>query len=81
MMYKCHLIQIKLLDEPEYFDGISFDPDNECVKLARLIPWHQYKEEYASTFPSDAGQPACNFRVTPGALLIKERYQFLTKRS
>ena len=75
-MYKRHLNQINLLDEPEYFGGIALDPENEWVKLAKLIPWHQFEEEYASTFASGTGQPACSFRMALGALLIKERYQF-----
>ena len=75
-MYKRHLNQINLLDEPEYFGGIALDPENEWVKLAKLIPWHQFEEEYASSFPSGTGQPACSFRMALGALLIKERYQF-----
>ena len=75
-MYKRHLNQINLLDEPEYFGGIALDPDNEWVKLAKLIPWHQFEEEYATTFSSGTGQPACSFRIALGSLLIKERYQF-----
>ena len=42
-MYKRHLNQINLLDEPEYFGGIALDPDNEWVKLAKLIPWHHFE--------------------------------------
>ena len=75
-MYKRHLNQISLLDEPEYFGGITLDPDNEWVKLAKMIPWYRYEEEYASCFPSGTGQPACSFRMALGTLLIKERYQF-----
>ena len=75
-MYKRHLNQINLLDEPEYFGGIALDPDNEWVKLAKLIPWNQFEEEYASSFSSGTGQPACSFRMALGSLLIKERYQF-----
>lgn len=75
-MYKRHLNQINLLDEPEYFGGIALDSDNEWVKLAKLIPWHQFEEEYATSFASGTGQPACSFRMALGALLIKERYQF-----
>ena len=75
-MYKRHLNQISLLDEPEYFGGIALDPDNEWVKLAKMIPWYRYEEEYASCFPSGTGQPACSFRMALGTLLIKERYQF-----
>ncbi len=75
-MYKRHLNQINLLDDPEYFGGIALDPDNEWVKLAKLIPWHKFEEEYAASIPSGTGQPACSFRMALGALLIKERYQF-----
>ena len=75
-MYKRHLNQINLLDDPEYFGGIALDPDNEWVRLAKLIPWHEFEGEYAASFPSGTGQPACNFRMALGALLIKERYQF-----
>ena len=75
-MYKRHLNQINLLDEPEYFGGIALDLGNEWVKLAKLIPWHQFEEEYASSFQSGTGQSACSFRMALGSLLIKERYQF-----
>ena len=75
-MYKRHLNQISLLDEPEYFGGIALDPDNEWVKLAKMIPWYRYEAEYAACFPSGTGQPACSFRMALGTLLIKERYQF-----
>ena len=46
-MYKRYLNQISLLDEPEYFGGIALDKENEWVKLAKLIPWHEFEEEYA----------------------------------
>lgn len=76
MMYKRHLNQINLLDEPEYFGGIALDKDNEWVKLAKMIPWHEFEDEYADLFPSSTGQPACSVRLALGSLLIKERYQF-----
>ena len=75
-MYKRHLNQINLLDEPEYFGGIALDKDNEWVKLAKMIPWHEFEDEYADLFPSSTGQPACSVRLALGSLLIKERYQF-----
>ena len=75
-MYKRHLNQISLLDEPEYFGGIALDPDNEWVKIAKLIPWYRFEEEYSDSFSSETGQPACSFKMALGSLLIKERYQF-----
>ena len=75
-MYKRHLNQISLLDEPEYFGGIPLDKENEWVKLAKLIPWHEFEDEYANQFSSKTGQPACSVRMALGSLLIKDRYQF-----
>ena len=75
-MYKRHLNQINLLDEPEYFGGIALDPENEWIRLSKLIPWDEYEESYTSTLSSGTGQPACSFRMALGSLLIKERYQF-----
>ena len=75
-MYKRHLNQISLLDEPEYFGGIALDKENEWVKIAKLIPWHEFEGEYAAQFSSKTGQPACDVRMALGSLLIKERYQF-----
>lgn len=75
-MYKRHLRQISLLDNPESFGGITLDGDNEWCKLAKLIPWHEFEEEYAKQFPGKNGQPAISFRAALGTLLIKERYHF-----
>lgn len=47
-MYKRHLNQIDLLDEPEYFGGIALDPDNEWVKLA-----NSKKDQYKDTSGSE----------------------------
>ena len=75
-MYKRHLRQISLLDNPETFGGITLDGDNEWCKLAKLIPWHEFEDEYAELFPGTNGQPAISFRAALGTLLIKERYHF-----
>ena len=75
-MFKRHLNLINLLDKPEYFGGIALDKGNERVKLAKMIPGHEFEEEYADLFPSSTGQPACSVRLALGSLLIKERYQF-----
>ena len=57
-MYKRHLNQIALLNEPEYFGGIGLDKDNAWVKLAKMIPWHEFESEYAEQFSGEAGQTA-----------------------
>ena len=51
-MYKRHLNQTHLLDASESFGGIELDNENEWVKLAKLIPWHEFEEEYDIHFPS-----------------------------
>ena len=45
-------------------------------RLAKLIPWHEFEEEYVAQFSSKTGQPACDVRIALGSLLIKDRYQF-----
>ena len=70
-MYKRHLNQISPLDEPEYFGGIA--KENDWVKLAKLIPWHEFEEEYAVQFSSKTGQPACDVRMAFGSLLIRKQ--------
>ncbi len=42
-MYKRHLNQINLLDEPEYFGCIALDKDNGWVMLAKMIFWNKYE--------------------------------------
>ena len=46
------------------------------VKLAKLIPRHQFEEEYATSFTSGTRQPDCSFQMAQGTLFIKECYQF-----
>ena len=75
-MYKRHLRQMSLLDNPESFGGITLDGDNEWCKLAQMIPWYEFEDDYANLFPSGTGQPAYSLRMALGTLLIKERYHF-----
>ena len=75
-MYKRHLRQISLLENPEFFGGITLDGDNEWCRLAQLIPWHEFEDEYADLFPGTNGNPAISFRMALGSLLVKERYRF-----
>jgi hypothetical protein len=47
--------------------------ENRWVKLAKMIPWDELEERYASLFSEDQGAPAKPFRTALGALIIKER--------
>ena len=76
-MYKSRNGQQSLLEDARVFGGVILDPNNEWVKLAKLIPWDEFEEEYASTFTREAtGNVAKSARMALGTLLIKERYRF-----
>jgi IS5 family transposase len=45
--------------------------DNRWVKMAKLIPWSEFEEDYAENFPTEMGAPAKSFRMALGALIIK----------
>jgi hypothetical protein len=47
--------------------------DNRWVKMAKLIPWSEFEEDYAENFPTEMGAPAKSFRMALGALIIKEK--------
>lgn len=38
-MYKRKSNQISVFEDPTMFGGIPLNPENEWVKLAKLIPW------------------------------------------
>lgn len=75
-MYKRKLNQTTIFESPEMFGGLELNPENEWVKLSKIIPWWVFEEEYAKQFPSGKGQPAESFRAALGSQLIKEKYQF-----
>lgn len=47
--------------------------ENRWVKLAQVIPWEEFEDEYASQFSPAIGAPAKPFRIALGSLIIKER--------
>jgi hypothetical protein len=54
--------------------GGHLNPNNRWVKLAELIPWDEFEEEYAQQFDTDGqGAPAKPFRLALGSLIIKEK--------
>ena len=54
------------------FEG-RLSEDNCWVKMAKLIPWSEFEEDYAENFPTEMGAPAKSFRMALGALIIKEK--------
>ena len=72
-MYRDNQKQLKFEDFYLPFGG-RLRSDNRWVKLAKLIPWHEFEELYASTLAGTGmGAPAMSVRVALGALIIKER--------
>jgi hypothetical protein len=56
--------------------GGTLDGNNRWVKLAALIPWEQFENEYAEKFSQDEiGAPAIKFRVALGSQIIKEKLE------
>lgn len=47
--------------------------DNRWVVMAKLIPWSDFEQEYASLFAEEIGAPAKSFRMALGSLIIKEK--------
>lgn len=51
--------------------GGRLDGNNRWVKLAALIPWEQFEDEYAEQFSSTNGAGALPLRVTAPTALIR----------
>ena len=49
-MYKRKMNQVSVFDDPAMFGGIALNPENDWVKLAKLIPWWAFEEKYAEQF-------------------------------
>lgn len=47
--------------------------NNRWVIMAKLIPWSEFEQEYASLFSELIGAPAKTFRQALGSLIIKEK--------
>ena len=75
-MYKRKMNQVSIFENPAMFGGIALNPENEWVKLAKMIPWWVFEKKYAEQFPSNMGQPADSVRAALGSQVIKEKYQF-----
>jgi hypothetical protein len=54
------------------FEG-KLSENNRWVMMAKLIPWSEFEQEYASLFSEEIGAPAKTFRIALGSLIIKEK--------
>ena len=54
--------------------GGKLNPNNRWIRLADIIPWEEFEDEYAKNFSKNqTGCPAKSVRIALGALIIKER--------
>ena len=75
-MYKNNEKQLKFEDFYLPFGG-KLRIDNRWVKLAKLIPWHEFETLYARTLVGTGmGAPAMSVRVVLGSFIIKEYRKF-----
>jgi IS5 family transposase len=51
------------------------DPRHELVKLAALIDWEVFEQEWAGFFPSAKGRPATEPRLVAGLLYLQHAYR------
>ncbi|MBR6862699.1 MAG: IS5 family transposase [Acidaminococcaceae bacterium] len=67
--------ETQLAFEDFVFPFGELDPENEWVKLAKLVPWETVEREYAKQFV-DNGHPAHSARIALGALIINQRLKY-----
>lgn len=70
-MYRKKDPQVRMEECIPPFHG-TLDPNNRWVKMAHLIPWDEFEDEYASYF-GETGNVARPLRMALGTLIIKEK--------
>ena len=51
----------------------ELNKNNRWVRIADMIPWERFEEQYAAQFCENNGTPAIQFRMALGTLIIKQR--------
>lgn len=77
-MYKRHTGQVSMLESPEMFGSLPLNPNNEWIRLSKLVPWREFDLKYAKNFRSRKVQRAIDSRMALGALLIEPAYKALS---
>ena len=75
-MYRPQSKQVSVFENESFFQFQGLNPDNDWVRLSKLIPWAELERRYAQTFDSKLGNAGKPARMALGALIIKERYGF-----
>ena len=72
-MYRHNEKQLEFIEFNLPFGG-KLLASNRWIRLAKLIPWHDFEEQYCQNMSSSGqGFPALSVRMALGALIIKER--------
>ena len=72
-MYRHDEKQLEFIEFNLPFGG-KLLASNRWIRLAELIPWHEFEEQYCQSLSSSGqGPPALSVRMALGALIIKER--------
>ena len=79
-MYKRHTGQVSMLETPEIFGALPLDPNNDWIKLSKLVLWLEFDLKYADNFRSKKGQRACDSRMALGSVLIKIHYKGMSDK-
>lgn len=77
-MYRRHNGQVSMLESPEMFGSLPLDPENDWIKLSKMVPWREFDQKYAENFKSKKGQRACDSRMALGSVLIKPAYKAMS---
>lgn len=73
-MYKSNEKQTTMPDDFFLPFGGKLNKENRWVKLAEIIPWWEFEDDYRSKFkPSNTGEQAFSVRVALGTLIIKTK--------
>ena len=75
-VYRPESKQVSVFENESFFQFHGLNPDNDWVRLAKLIPWAELERRYAQTFDSKLGNVGKPARMALGALVIRERYGF-----
>ena len=75
-MYRPQSKQVSVFENESFFQFQGLNPDNDWVRLSKLIPLAELERRYAQTFDSKLGNAGKPARMALGALIIKERYGF-----
>lgn len=77
-MYRRYTGQVSMLQSPDMFGSLPRDPNNDWIKLSKLVPWRGVDVKYVDDFRINKGQRAVDSRMTRGVLLIKPAYNALS---